>query len=44
MNLENILERIGDWIRQVIDALFGREEQPEPEPVPIPVRDPYCRR
>ena len=37
--IENILERLKEWARRLIEALLGPEAEPEPEPIPIPVDD-----
>ena len=37
--VDQVLDRLQDLARRLIEALFGPEAQPEPEPVPIPVRD-----
>jgi len=41
--IEQILDKIGEWFRRLIEALLGTE-QPESEPIPIPVRDSNQRR
>lgn len=38
-NLDQVLDKIKEWIDRVLDALFGPEVQPEPEPIPVPVDD-----
>ncbi len=35
--IDKALERLGEWIDKVMDALFGPQAQPEQEPIPIPV-------
>ena len=35
--IDKALERLGEWIDKVMDALFGPQTQPEQEPIPIPV-------
>lgn len=42
--IDNILERLREWARKLIEALLGPEAQPEPEPIPIPVNDRERRR
>ena len=37
--IDEVLERLGEWIDKVMDALFGPQAQPEQEPIPIPVDD-----
>jgi hypothetical protein len=42
--LENVLDKITEWVRKLIEALRDPETQPEPEPIPIPVDDWSYRR
>lgn len=42
--IDQILDRLKEWARKVVEALLGPEVQPEPEPIPIPVHDPQRRR
>jgi hypothetical protein len=42
--IENVLEKLKEWARKLIEALLGPEVQPEPEPIPIPVKDADRRR
>ncbi len=42
--IDQILDRLKEWARKVVEALLGPEGQPEPEPIPIPVHDPQRRR
>lgn len=42
--IEKVLEKLREWVQQLIDALLGPEVEPEPEPIPIPVRDRDPRR
>jgi len=42
--IEKALEKIGEWVQRVIDALLGTAPQPEPEAIPIPVDDRRIRR
>ena len=42
--IEDLLEKVREWARKIIEALLGPEVQPEPEPIPIPVHDPGRRR
>lgn len=37
--IENILEKLKEWARRLIEALLGPDAEPEPEPIPIPVND-----
>lgn len=37
--IDKALEKLGEWIDKVIDALLGPQTQPEREPIPIPVDD-----
>ena len=42
--IEDLLEKLKEWARKIVEALLGPEVQPEPEPIPIPVHDPGRRR
>ncbi|MGF1499108.1 MAG: hypothetical protein ACFB8W_20115 [Elainellaceae cyanobacterium] len=42
--IEDMLEKLREWVRKVLDALFGPEPQAEPEPIPVPVDDRRRRR
>jgi predicted RNase H-like HicB family nuclease len=42
--IEEVLEKLKEWARKLIETLLGPEPQPEPEPIPIPVNDPGRRR
>lgn len=42
--IEDLLEKIREWARKIMDALLGPVAQPEPEPIPIPVNEPGRRR
>ncbi len=37
--IEKVLERLADWVRDVLDTLLGPEASPEVEPIPVPVND-----
>lgn len=37
--IDNVLEKLKEWARKLIEALLGPEVEPEPEPIPIPVND-----
>ncbi len=37
--IDNILDKLGEWFRRLIEALLGPEVLPEPEPIPVPVRN-----
>ena len=37
--IEQILEKIKEWTRKLVEALLGPDVEPEPEPIPIPVRN-----
>lgn len=39
--IEDILDRLTEWARKILDALLGPDAQPEQEPIPIPVDDRY---
>ena len=38
--IEKVLEKLREWVDNVIDALLGPEVQQEPELIPIPVKEP----
>ncbi|MBD1939904.1 MULTISPECIES: hypothetical protein [unclassified Microcoleus] len=42
--IDNILEKLKEWARKLIEALLGPDAQPEPEPIPVPVSEPKGRR
>ena len=42
--IDNVLEKLKEWARKVIDALLGPEGEPEPVPIPVPVNDRYRRQ
>ena len=37
--IEEVLEKLKEWARRIIETLMGPEAEPEPELIPIPVRD-----
>ncbi len=37
--IDQVLEKLGEWVDKVVDALFGPQTQPEHELIPIPVDD-----
>jgi hypothetical protein len=37
--VEELLDRLKEIARRIIDSLVGPETQPEPELIPIPVND-----
>jgi hypothetical protein len=41
--LDNLLEKVREWARRLIEALLGPEPEPEAELIPIPVTDPSRR-
>ncbi|MEM9772832.1 MAG: hypothetical protein AAF889_14790 [Cyanobacteria bacterium P01_D01_bin.73] len=41
--IEKVLEKLAEWVSDVMDAIFGPEVSPESEPIPIPVDDRYRR-
>ena len=41
--LGKILDRISDWVREIIDRLLEPEAETEPELIPIPVNDRHHR-
>jgi len=42
--IENVLEKLKEWARRLIETLLGPEPEPEPEPIPIPVDERVRRR
>jgi hypothetical protein len=42
--IDNVLEKLKELARRLIEALFGPEAEPEPELIPIPVNDRTRRR
>jgi hypothetical protein len=37
--IEQVLEKLKEWTRRLVETLLGPEAEPEMEPIPIPVRD-----
>ncbi|MGA1600728.1 MAG: hypothetical protein ACO4CG_00385 [Prochlorothrix sp.] len=37
--IDQVLDKLKEWIRRLADALLGPEPQPETEPIPVPVDD-----
>jgi hypothetical protein len=42
--IDNVLEKLKELARRLIEALLGPEAEPEPELIPIPVNDRSRRR
>lgn len=42
--IDQVLEKLKQWARKLIETLLGPEAQPEPEPIPVPVNEPRLRR
>ncbi|MFW6359003.1 MAG: hypothetical protein ACOC0N_07315 [Chroococcales cyanobacterium] len=42
--LDQVIEKIRELARKLVEALFGPEVEPEPELIPIPVNEPHSRR
>lgn len=42
--IDQLLEKIREWARRIVETLFGPEAEPEPELIPIPVREPQQRQ
>lgn len=42
--IDNLIDKLKEWARKIIEALLGPEVEPEPEPIPIPVNEPRRRR
>ncbi|MEL6940013.1 MAG: hypothetical protein AAFO84_12545 [Cyanobacteria bacterium J06598_1] len=41
--IDQVLDKLREWVDKVIDALLGPEVQQEPELIPIPVDDRQMR-
>jgi len=37
--IEQLLDKLAEWVRNLLDSLLGPEVEPEPEPIPIPVEE-----
>ncbi|CCI14296.1 conserved hypothetical protein [Microcystis aeruginosa PCC 9806] len=37
--LDEVIDKLREWARKLIESVFGPEPEPEPELIPIPVRD-----
>jgi hypothetical protein len=37
--LDEVIEKLRDWARKLVESVFGPEPEPEPELIPIPVRN-----
>lgn len=35
--IDNLIDKLKEWARKIIEALLGPEAEPEPELIPIPV-------
>lgn len=42
--IDNLIDKLKEWARKIMDALLGPEAEPEPEPIPVPVNEPRRRR
>lgn len=42
--IDQVIEKLKEIARRVIEALLGPEPEPEAELIPIPVDQPYRRR
>ncbi len=42
--IDNLIDKLKEWARKIIEALLGPEAEPEPEPIPIPVNEPRRHR
>ena len=42
--IDQVIEKLKEIARKVIEALLGPEPEPEAELIPIPVDEPYRRR
>ncbi len=41
--IDQVLEKLKEWARKLVETLLGPTAQPELEPIPVPVKD-YPRR
>ena len=37
--LDEVIDKLREWARKLIESVFGPEPEPEPELIPIPVRN-----
>ena len=37
--IDQVLDKLKEWVDKVLDALLGPQTQPEHEPIPVPVDD-----
>ena len=37
--LDEVIDKLREWARKLIESVFGPEPEPEPELIPIPVRE-----
>jgi hypothetical protein len=37
--IDQVLEKLREWARKLVESLLGPEAEPEPELIPIPVSD-----
>ncbi|NJL02393.1 MAG: hypothetical protein HC910_18200 [Spirulinaceae cyanobacterium SM2_1_0] len=42
--LDQVLEKLRDWARRLVETLFGPQTESEPELIPIPVDEPQRRQ
>jgi len=42
--IDQLLEKLKEWARRLVETLLGPEAEPEPEPIPIPVNERGMRR
>jgi len=42
--IDKVLEKLKEWVRNLVDAVLGPDSFPEPEPIPVPVREPQRQR
>jgi len=41
--IDQVLEKLREWARKLVETLLGPDVQPDLEPIPVPVKD-YPRR
>jgi hypothetical protein len=44
MDIANVLDKLREWVKKLIEILVGPEPEPEAELIPIPVNDRQARR
>jgi hypothetical protein len=42
--IDQVLEKLREWARKLVETLLGPDVQPDLEPIPVPVKDHPRRR